>query len=217
MSRLPALNQFVLDIEIALISIIQGLALSILATEVADPSVLLHYQTWPYIITGLVIILFFWSQSIIHALSFIRWPLDLIHTFLYFLIAFVEVLLFKQFHSPAHWFGIGIMFFALAGVLYAYDLHLLKARESHFVGANGKALFAHLLQEQKAGLYILIPLGLLFSIGCTLAMYLRPELFVDHQLHVLLGVIQALLSLFFLGLTITRFKERARLLETQAD
>lgn len=99
------LDQFALDIEFLLISVIQGVALAALATDAADPINHLQFVYWLYIASGFLLILNFWSQAIIHAVSFIDWPLDLGHSFLYFLASFVEVMAFTHLTEPKQWFG----------------------------------------------------------------------------------------------------------------
>ena len=65
------LDATVVGIELTLISIIQGLALGVLAASAVQPLIALQWETWLYILTGLAVILIFWSRSLIHTLSFI--------------------------------------------------------------------------------------------------------------------------------------------------
>ena len=76
-----ALDATVVNIELTLISIIQGLALGVLAAASVEPLVELQWHTWPYIATGLLVVLIFWSRALLHTLSFIGWPLEFGHTF----------------------------------------------------------------------------------------------------------------------------------------
>lgn len=92
------LDQFVLDIEFLLISVVQGVALGALAAGAIEPLATMDYQYFPYIVAGFLLILTFWSQAIVHSLSFINWPLDLGHNFLYFLASLVEVLAFSPYY-----------------------------------------------------------------------------------------------------------------------
>ena len=73
----------VVNVELTLASIIQGVALYFL-TDNARGSLALHQSVvWLYLLTGLVIIFIFWSRSIIHTLTLVRWPLEFGHNFLY--------------------------------------------------------------------------------------------------------------------------------------
>ena len=70
------LHDTVIGIELTLISIIQGLALGVLAASAVQPLIGLQWEVWPYIATGLLTVLIFWSRSLVHTLSFIGWPLE---------------------------------------------------------------------------------------------------------------------------------------------
>ena len=75
------LDAMVVNIELTLVSIIQGVALSFLAE---NARVALAGRLWtaaPYVLAGLLIILLFWSRSLIHTLTLIRWPLEFGHNF----------------------------------------------------------------------------------------------------------------------------------------
>ena len=98
------LDQVALDIEFLLISVVQGVALAALAGGAAGIFTSLDWFAIPYAITAFLIVLIFWSGAIIHALSFIDWPLDLMHSFLYFLASFVEVMAFTHLENPMLWF-----------------------------------------------------------------------------------------------------------------
>src|SRR5438552_9675690 len=74
-----SLDQVVLDVEFVLISVVQGVALTTLAVMAAPmlhaPSVV----TLAFLGTGFLFVLSFWAVAIIHALSFVIWPMDLGH------------------------------------------------------------------------------------------------------------------------------------------
>src|SRR5438046_2137975 len=89
------LDSTVVNIELTLVSIIQGVALYFL-TENARTA--LSLNNWPallYISAGLCVIFIFWSRSIIHTLTFIKWPLEFGHNFFYIACAGA-----KPFSSP---------------------------------------------------------------------------------------------------------------------
>ena len=68
-----------------------------------------------------MLIINFWSLAIIHSISFISWPFDLVHTILYFLATFVEVTAFTQITNPTGWFIAMFAFFVVSGLLYLWD------------------------------------------------------------------------------------------------
>ena len=64
------LDQVVLDVELVLISVVQGVALSTLAATSA-PLLRAHsIETYAFMGSGLAFVLSFWSVSLIHAISF---------------------------------------------------------------------------------------------------------------------------------------------------
>lgn len=65
------LDQFVLDIEFLLISVVQGVVLATLAASAVGPITKLQFEFWLYIISAFLVIIIFWSNAIVHALSFI--------------------------------------------------------------------------------------------------------------------------------------------------
>jgi len=90
------LDSNVVNIELTLASIIQGVALYFL-TESARTA--LSLNNWPallYLSAGLCIIFIFWSRSIIHTLTLIKWPLEFGHNFFYIACALGEAILFSR-------------------------------------------------------------------------------------------------------------------------
>ncbi len=118
------LDATVIGIELTLISIIQGLALGVLVAAAVQPLVQLRWETWPYIATGLATILVFWSRSLLHTLSFIGWPLEFGHTFLYFAATLIEAAALNEVANPMHWFALNTAYAACIWCLYAWDLAL---------------------------------------------------------------------------------------------
>src|SRR5438309_667456 len=134
------LDDFVVNIEFLLISVIQGVALAALAASAAPIIASLQFEYWPYIITAFLFILLFWSQAIMRVLGFIRWPLDMMHNFLYFLASFVEVVAFSEMTNPLLWFSLIFTFVFVSGLLYYYDLILIKQCKRDMEKTNsGKA------------------------------------------------------------------------------
>lgn len=197
------LDQLAVDAEFLLISVVQGVALAALAAGAVDPLRNMDYQYWPYIFSGLILILFFWSQAINHTISFIGWPLNLTHNLLYFVTAFVEVLAFSQITNPSGWYLANAAFFVVAWFLYVVDLNILKSR----VATLPAELYQHALKEQKIGVAVLVPLGLAFN----LVAYWQTH--HSHNLHLAFGLIQAVVGLVLLIDTVRRFNVRAKLLE----
>lgn len=209
----PKLNQFVLDIEFLLISVIQGVALAALATASVEPITHFQFEYFLYIISGFVFILIFWSQAIIHALSFIDWPINLWHSFLYFLASFVEVLVFSQINSPLGWFSLVSAFFVISFGLYLVDLKLIKAHQTQMSQTNiGKKFFSHIVQGQVFELKYFLPAGLIYNLACVYLIYYQPEIFLENHYHLILIGIQTLFGLIFLLNSTISFNQRSNLI-----
>lgn len=207
------LKSTVLDIEYLLISVVQGLALAALAATAGDPITKLDFMTWPYILGSFLIILTFWSQAIIHTISFIDWPIDMVHNFLYFLVAFVEVMAFDQITTPLKWFAFFLVFLLLIGLLYCYDLSLIKQKANKFqISDATKALYKHIIKRQYFELLVLLPFGIAYIAMCLVLIYLWPEVFIAKHWHVALVLVYDVVALFSLRDVLNSFKERTRLL-----
>lgn len=207
------LDQTALDIEFLLISIIQGVALTTLAGAAMRPIEMLEWQSFPYIATGFLLILIFWSGAIIHALSFIDWPLDLNHTFLYFLASFFEVIAFSQVTHPLYWFIFILLFQIVAGVLYIYDLSLIKKHKTRFSGSSAmKKLFFHIFFQQEKELKIFVPFSILYSIVAITSVLIFSNLFIEKHYHLFFILGQFVLCLAVLKNAILSFKGRSLLL-----
>ena len=136
------------NIELTLISIIQGVAFSFLADNSSRVLVNSQFIFWPYAITGLLIILLFWSRSLIHALTVIRWPLKFGHNFMYVACTLVETIAFTQLTNPLYWYALNSVFALLAGILFALDLRLIRDRIADSAGQIGCRLYAIVEREQ---------------------------------------------------------------------
>ena len=77
------LDGIIADIELTLVSIIQGVALTVLIETSREAIATLNFVMWPYVLSGLIIILIFRSRVVLHILTVIRWPLEFGHNFLY--------------------------------------------------------------------------------------------------------------------------------------
>lgn len=207
------LNQFTLDIEFLLISAVQGVALGALAGAASEPLSNLDFQYWPYILSGFLLILTFWSQAIIHSLSFIKWPLDLTHNFLYFLAGLVEFLAFNQLEDPLRWFIFQLVFVIVASALYFVDYKLIKDGKKNFDDSPAQiALYKHILEEQKSEMKSLIPAGLIFNSLAVFLIWQYSELFITSGYHVFIVGIQVLLTIYIITVSIKSFRIRSKLI-----
>ena len=206
------LNQFVQDIEFLLISVIQGVALASLANYASNPIGNLQFEYYLYVLSGFILILNFWAQAILHTLSFIDWPIDLPHYFLYFLVSFIEVIAFSYLTNPLRWFAFISLFFIVASFLYLFDLLLIVKHEKKLEKKGRGELYKHIVNRQKYELYKLLPLGFIFNILSFCLILFFPQLFIIKRYHILLVAIQVIISLFVMIDFIKSFNKRSYLI-----
>ncbi len=90
------LDSTVINIELTLVSIIQGVALFFLTDNARAVMSERHWSGLLYVAAGLCVIFIFWSRSVIHTLTLIRWPLEFGHNFFYIACALGEAILFSR-------------------------------------------------------------------------------------------------------------------------
>lgn len=180
------LDATVVSVELTLLSIIQGVVLYFLAEASREPVLALEIRYWPYVATGLLIVLLFWSRAMIHTFTLIRWPLEFGHNFLYITCALVQALMLGQVTRVRAWYALGALFSALVWVLFAYDLRLIHARMREEAGPAGRELFGLLRQEQMLHVRVAMPAAIGFHLACAAAVSLWPERLVDGGGHLVL-------------------------------
>ncbi len=94
------LDSVVISVELTLVSIIQGVALFFLTDSARVLLSMRHANAFIYIAGGLFVIFIFWSRSVIHTLTLIRWPLEFGHNFFYIACALGEAILFSRLDNP---------------------------------------------------------------------------------------------------------------------
>ncbi|MGO4552397.1 hypothetical protein AB4059_15020 [Lysobacter sp. 2RAF19] len=204
------LDKTVVGIELTLISIIQGLALAVLATAAVPALLQLQYTTWPYIATGLLVILIFWSRSLIHTLSFIGWPLEFGHTFGYFGATLIEAAALTQVADPRAWFALNACYAAAVWGLYAWDLRVVRRQAQDFATEEERLLFEDIVRDQRANIFVLMPAAVAFQ-GCAWWLVHRfPDAMLRGHWHLLLIGLTICFSLHYLH-------EGVRLLRRRRD
>src|SRR5882724_7063561 len=138
----------VVEIELTLCSIIQGVALYFLVENARAVVSMGQVSAWPYVATGLIIILLFWSRSLIHTLTLIRWPLEFVHNFFYIACTLVEAIAFTRLNNPFSWFVWNAVFSALVWGLFAYDLRMIRARRADSRGEDSSRLYKIVMRDQ---------------------------------------------------------------------
>lgn len=192
------LDNTVVGIELTLISIIQGLALGVLAAASIAPLIGWQWQTWPYIATGLLAILIFWSRSLIHTLSFIGWPLEFGHTFLYFGATLIEAVALSQVADPERWFALNALYAAAVWGLYAWDLRVVRAHADDFQSPGERALLDDIVRDQQANIRWLMPMAVAFQGLSWWLVHAWPKAMLQDRWHLLAIALTLLFSLNYL-------------------
>ena len=199
-----ALDANVVNIELTLASIIQGVALYFL-TENARTA--LSLKNWPallYLSAGLCAIFIFWSRSIIHTLTVIRWPLEFGHNFFYIACALGEAILFTRLERPLAWFCLSASYALFVWLLFLYDLRLIRARLREATNEAERSLYQRTLEDQSINIRVLVPVLFFFNLVCALAISHWPEYFIGHSGNVWLIAAQLLSFVVYLRY-VTRF------------
>jgi hypothetical protein len=199
------LDSMVVEIELTLCSIIQGVALYFLVDNAR--LVLSGGQSvaWPYVATGLLIILLFWSRSLIHTLTLIRWPLEFVHNFFYIACALVESLAFTRLADPFMWFLLTALYAIVVWALFVYDKRIVELRSQDSAGPVGSRLYAMVGADQRLNIAVIIPAIFVFNVGSAIAIYAKPEFFLQRHGHLILIALQAIGLLLYLASVIRAF------------
>ncbi len=182
------LSSLVISIEFTLISVMAGVVLAPLADHSIDLLRNLRFETWPYILFGLLYILFMWSGVISHAFTFVGWPFELGHNLFYIVWALALAMQMSFMQDPIGWFALNIAQYLITGGIGYYDLRILQRRTQTASGAT-QILFQMALARQ-ARLIRLFPLALISASASLVLLLLFPAFFIDQHAHWLLGVFQ---------------------------
>ena len=203
------LDSMVVEIELTLVSIIQGVALSFLIDSARHVMSMQKAVYWPYVLIGLLVILIFWSRSVLHIITVIRWPLEFGHNFLYIACALVEALLFTQLNNPGGWFAFAALFAAVGWLLFIYDLRLLRGREKDSSSNASNRLFTLVTEDQWRNIRFLLPGVLFLNVICVVCIRFWPDFFLIRNGHVWLAMVQLVGFSFYLLYVLRFFKTLA--------
>jgi hypothetical protein len=165
------LDSLVINVELTLTSIIQGVALSFLCENAHDPLVALRWEVWPFLLNGLLLIFLFWSRSIGHTLTVIRWPLDFSHNFLYIGAVLLESVIFTQVNNPVAWFTLLSLFSLLVWILFVTDQRIIRKREREYRGTAWERLVIQVKADQRVNIFLLVPLLCAFHTICAVVIF----------------------------------------------
>jgi hypothetical protein len=192
------LDSLVMTVELTLVSIVQGVALAVLAQVAVPAFTRPDAALWPYVASGLVIIMLFWSRSVLHTLTVIRWPLEFLHNFLYFASTLVQAVVFTQLADPLNWFALGVAYALVIWLLFAADLRLIRRRLGEYNLPGALALLTAVEREQIMNVRYLMPSAILFQALAALAIRRWPALFLARHAHVVPGTLQLAFAVGYL-------------------
>jgi len=195
----------VVEIELTLCSIIQGVALYFLVDNARQVVSAGQSAAWPYVGVGLLIILLFWSRSLIHTLTLIRWPLEFVHNFFYITCTLIEAIAFTRLGDPFMWFVLTALYAFVVWALFVYDLRIVRLREKDSAGAVGSRLYGMVGADQRLNIAFIIPMIFLFNVGSALAIHAWPDFFLRQHGHLLLIALQGLGLVIYLSSVIRAF------------
>jgi len=184
------LDSTVVNIELTLASIIQGVALFFLTDNARVSMLAGHWENFLYVAAGLCVIFIFWSRSIIHTLTLIKWPLEFGHNFFYIACALGESILFSRLDRPLAWFQLSAAYAGAVWLLFIYDMRLIRARIAESNNAADRPLYARAKADQLLNIWALAPLLFLLNLGCAFSIWNWPDLFVARAGHICLISIQ---------------------------
>jgi hypothetical protein len=210
------LDALVVNIELTLVSIIQGVALYFLVEDSRGPLGNFHFDQWVYVANGLLLIFLFWSRSVSHTLTIIRWPLEFVHNFLYIACTLVEAITFTNIADPVRWYGFSAVFGLSAWLLFVVDFRLIRQREMDAAGAAAEELYRLIHRDQKMNILFLAPAIISFNVIAAICIHLWPERYLRDDWHVLFAVAQCLTLSGYL-IYVLRFFARLAPLILRAD
>lgn len=173
-----------INIELTLVSIIQGVALFFLTDNARAILPKEHVSAFLYVAAGLCVIFIFWSRSVIHTLTLIRWPLEFGHNFFYIACALGEAILFTRLNDPLAWFQLSAAYAGIVWLLFIYDMRLIHARIVESSDDSKHALYARARSDQLLNIRLLIPALIVLNLVSAFAIWRWTDLFIARARHV---------------------------------
>ena len=203
--RRQELDSLVINIELTLVSIIQGVALFFLTDNARGLLLRQHASECLYVAAGLCVIFIFWSRSVIHTLTLIRWPLEFGHNFFYIACALGEAVLFGRLDNPLEWFELSAAYAGVVWLLFVYDMRLIRARISELRDDSQRLLYERTRSDQLLNIRLLVPLLIALNVLAVFLISRWPHLFIVRAGHICLITAQLLSFVGYLFYTSRHF------------
>ncbi|MBS1914604.1 MAG: hypothetical protein JST22_21655 [Bacteroidetes bacterium] len=202
------LDGLVVNMELTLISIIQGVALYFLVESSRGMIIGGEFERWPYIVVALITIFLFWSRSLLHTFTVIGWPLEFGHNFIYIACTLVEAVMFTQLANLRSWYAVGIAYGLMVWFLFLFDLEMIHRLRRN--SSEEAAVLCDLLErDQRLNLRVLVPGLVAFNVLAWLAIRLWPSVLLDQGWHVVIGCMQLIGGALYLRYVLRFFRRIA--------
>jgi hypothetical protein len=201
------LDSQVVNIELTLTSIIQGVALSFLTEHSRVPLTQLRFEYWIYMANGLLILFLFWSRSVVHTLTVIRWPIEFSHNFLYIGCTLFEAIAFTEVQDPFLWYLFNAIFAFAVWILFIVDTGMIRRQQTRTT-----ELRSRIMSDQRMNIRLLIPGFIVYPSIAAFSIAVWPNVFLAGRMHVAFGIIQFVALLGYLIYVLRFFALLARIM-----
>lgn len=197
------LSALVITIEFTLISVMIAVILTPLTERAAALLANLEFEYWLYIVSGLLFVLYMWTEVVSHSLSFVGWPIEFGHNLLYIVFTMLLTVQMNFLADPLGWFAMTCVNTIIASTIVLYDRGVIQRKQ---VGAQPREaqLYAVALERQR-GLVRILPLTLLNAVIPLALLIALPNVFIEQAWHLVLVAAQILALLFLLIRTLGTF------------
>lgn len=197
------LGALVIAIEFTLISVMVGVILFPLM-DFATPILRdLKFEYMPYVVSGLILILYTWSIVITHSFTFVGWPMDMFHTLLYIVTAMLLAVQMHFLQDPQGWFSMTALSVIVATAIGRYDKQIITERLATATGAAAE-LYATALKRQEF-LTLVFPLSAVISLIQVALIYFFPTIFIESKAHLILIAFQIIVYSILTHRTLAAF------------
>ena len=138
------------------------------------------------------------ASSAREALSFIGWPLEFGHTFVYFGATLLEAVALTQVGDPQGWFALNALYAVAVWGLYGYDLRIVRRHADDFGTADERALLDDIVSDQRINIRFMMPAAIAFQGLAWWLVRTYPAIFIDRGWHLLLIGLTLLFSVNYL-------------------
>jgi len=208
------LDSAVVNVELTLTSIIQGVALYFLTDSAREPLGNVVLERWIYVANGLLVIFLFWSRSVVHTLTLLRWPLQFSHNFLYIACTLFEAISFTELGDPVRWYAFQTAFAVAVWFLFVVDLDLVRQRTREAKDTEAASLYDRILRDQLLNIRWLVPAFFCFFLASAILTATWSDFFLQKRGHVVIVTIQFISLVAYLVYLLDSFASLAPLIPT---